>query len=880
MYNDRPNISERILRLINPIFRIGARRWPSRFRPGRPKPEHPSAMLTKWNLLYRLLLPRFFKRVSTDQEAIEEIKELAAGSTIVYVAKRIGHLECTYFNQLFQKEDLPLVKFNNAVTLKRWMPWKLYWNTLLWQQSEISRFSQTYNPLYEDQLPKMVAEGASILIQIPRSELLDDSLFLTGSIKPITDLILAGRQSEKPVLIIPLEFIWSRHPERQKKTIVDILFGEKESPGIIRKTVLFWRNYKTQAHAAFGKPIDLKEFIQSGNGSSDNEIATKLRNDLLKSLHAQRKAVTGPIIKPRSWFIQEVTGDDGLDEKICKLAAERDKGADDLRDLAERYIKEIAADIDYTYFEFFDRILGSALGKIYENFDIDMKGLKRAKDIYADGPIILVPNHKSHVDYLVLSHILYQNGMTVPHIAAGINMSFWPLGMIFRRCGAYFIRREFRDNQLYKMVLETYLKILLQEGYCQEFFIEGGRSRTGKLRNPKLGMISMLKHAAAEAGIEKLNFVPVTLTYDRVMETKSYISESEGGAKEEEKRSQLLKLTKFLKKKQHRHGSIYIRFGDPVSVDCISTDHASVQEAGDEISRRINDNTVITPIAVAASAILSEPRRGIPYAKFESVAHDIFDYMKFKDAKMSQRFGDPFKAVMKRAVSQLAANRLIQIHTGTVGTYISTEESKRIQLAFFKNGIIHEMLDIGLLSSLLLSEQIRSKAVSRDELRRSFDESRKHISHEFGFADIGKDFDGALGYLSKIDAISIAASEVISRSGNDLVLQLFASLIRPYMEPLLISLIHTQNISKKELEEKHLIDKMQRSGNDLLMLGRVHYREAINRFDLANTLKVLTSKKVLALHESTSGRKRQKLYSRTKNREAEKNLQVALEELL
>jgi len=235
---------------------------------------------------------------------------------------------------------------------------------------------------------------------------------------------------------------------------------------------------------------------------------------------------------------------------------------------------------------------------------------------------------------------------------------------------------------------------------------------------------------------------------------------------------------------------------------------------------------------------------------------------------------------MKRAITQLAANRLIQIHTGTVGTYISTEESKRSQLAFFKNGIIHEVLDIGLLSSLLLSDPLRSKAVSREELQQGFEEARQYISHEFGFADIGKDFDGAIAYLSRIDAISIAASESISRSGNDQILQLFASFIRPYMETLLISLIHTQNISKKAVDEKHLIDRMQKSGNDLFMLGRIHFREAINRFDMTNTLKTLTAKNILSVSDSTSGRKRQKLYNRTKNYDAEKNLQVALEELL
>ena len=125
---------------------------------------------------------------------------------------------------------------------------------------------------------------------------------------------------------------------------------------------------------------------------------------------------------------------------------------------------------------------------MFDSFDVDGEGLTRAKELYAEGPVVFVPNHKSHADYLILSHILYHNGMTLPHIAAGINLEFWPLGPVFRRGGAYFIRRAFRDNPLYKAVLESYLEVLIKEGYSQEFFIEGGRSRTGKLM--KIGRAS------------------------------------------------------------------------------------------------------------------------------------------------------------------------------------------------------------------------------------------------------------------------------------------------------------------------------------------------------------------------------------------------------
>ncbi|MDL2275608.1 glycerol-3-phosphate acyltransferase, partial [Desulfosarcina sp. OttesenSCG-928-G10] len=166
-------------------------------------------------------------------------------------------------------------------------------------------------------------------------------------------------------------------------------------------------------------------------------------------------------------------------------------------------------------------------------------------------------------DYLILSYLFYRNNMACPLITAGKNLSFWPLGPIFRRAGAFFLRRSFKGETLYKDVFSAYLHKLLEEGFNVELFIEGGRSRSGKLLRPKLGILSMLLDAYRNGACADMIVVPVYIGYDRIIEEHAYIHEVEGGNKEDENLGQVIRARRFLKK---RYGKIYVNFHEPLSL--------------------------------------------------------------------------------------------------------------------------------------------------------------------------------------------------------------------------------------------------------------------------------------------------------------------------
>jgi len=878
------NTYERLLKFVAPAVRWLEKKSPERF--GMPEGEHvphPSAMTAKKNTLYNAIFSRFFSKITLDDNQLNELKISAQDSTIVYITKRLGHLEFAYFNHLLSKNDLPLAVYNNAITTRRWMKSIDYWKCIIQQTHEINKYGHIYDPMIFGDLDKMVANGNSVLINIPESALTDENLFLTGHLAALSSIIKAQKNSAKPIVLVPLQILWSRRPKRHKKNLADILFGEKESPGMMRKAVMFYRNYRTEARAVIGRPIPLTEIIKDYNLDHE-DAARSIRIEILNALQIQKRKITGPPIRSRSWFIQRVMSDEDLDEKICTIAADMDKTVEDLRSMAERYIKEIAADMDYTYVELFVKLLDVTLCKIYEDFDVDIEGLKRAQELYAKQPIVFVPNHKSHTDYLILSQILYKNDMTIPHIAAGINLRFWPIGKIFRHCGAYFIRRSFKGNLLYKATFETYLKILLEEGYSQEFFIEGGRSRLGRLRQPKFGMLSMLSRAAEKGSIENISFIPVSLTYDRVMELGSLTAESEGKPKETERPSQILKLTKYIGHKKHKHGSIFIRFGNPVTMKA-GTRGNDLERVAHDICREMNRNMVLTPTSLSAAAILSSAKRGITLNDFERKAEFLLNYFKHKGMEISHLFNGELHGILMAAVSKLSSDRLVNLKSGVVDTFISIDESKRPQLAFLKNGIAHAVMSIGVAS--LLIKNTKDGTIKKSKLVENFSEIRNILSYAFHFATKGTPeahITKALNFLKALGAISVKSkenqnTEINTAKNGTWMLDAMQKMIIPYLETMYITSTHITKCNDLHISESDLVDDILTTGRDMLLLDRISYRESINKFDIVDCLRMMAQIGIITPDDKNDG-KFSRGYTISSNNVQANNLKVILKELL
>ncbi len=257
-------------------------------------------------------------------------------------------------------------------------------------------------------------------------------------------------------------------------------------------------------------------------------MARVVRRSILTFLYREEKVVEGPSLRPLHKVQEIVARDPKVEEAIRARVEERRIPVERARAEAEKMLRDIAANMNSTFLAILNGLVGAVVRRLFAK--IEVTGLEKMAEYSKNHPIVLVPSHRSYFDFVLVSMIFYANYLIPPHIAARENMAFGPFGFLWRRCGAFFLRRSFEDP-LYKEVFRAYVAHLVSEGVTQEFFIEGGRSRTGKMLAPRLGILSWEVEAFLGTSRRDLFFVPIAITYERLVEEGAMVDELEGAQK-------------------------------------------------------------------------------------------------------------------------------------------------------------------------------------------------------------------------------------------------------------------------------------------------------------------------------------------------------------
>lgn len=684
---------------------------------------HPTSMAQRLGPIHRLLSKWAFSFVRVEPKAVASVRALGERGAVVYVMRYRSMADTLLMNALFLRERLPLPRFLNGLPIG-WIR-SLRWITGrgLDRLREISGAGRrTGRQLSERKaVAELVRAGQPILLFLRARSPGLSGLF--GSRRAVDlgriadpylrDVLRVARSGEREVFVVPLALFRGCGYRRRGTRLSTVVYSVHDSPSEPKKLLTFLLN-RRDLSLTIGEEIPLRSFLEKYGRDGEERMTRRLIRALRLFLYREERVVWGPPLLAKQRVGEIVLGSREARAVIERIARERRVPVRKIEREAWSYFNEMASNFNGIYFA----IIAFAFRRIWKRIfrGVEVCGLDRVAQRIREHPVVLVPCHRSHFDYLILSYIFHSHFLSPPHIAAGINMSFFPMGMLFRGAGAFFIRRTFEGNELYKTVFRQYLTYLIREGYTQEFFIEGGRSRTGKILTPKLGMLSAIVNAFVQGIRRDLCLVPVSISYERLVEEEAYKRELMGAEKERESFGALLRARSVL---QTNYGTAYVSFGEPISLNTAlgplnerfreAPEDPEVAEEqrrftlklGFRLLAEVNAASVVSAPSIAATVLLSNSHPAIRVQDFLRRAQLLLDHAEREGASFTRSLAQD-RVAFRETLAFLENSGLVKAFADGDGGILHVPDEKRINLDFYKNNSLHLFVLPALVSASLL----------------------------------------------------------------------------------------------------------------------------------------------------------------------------------
>lgn len=809
--------------------------------------------------LIQRVIRRLINKINFDEHNIEKIKNIDPNSIIVYASKTKRGLNFLYYHIKLKSINLPYpeigfdFRFFLLLTVKRlFQIFVCHMDYFL----HYFHFKDAYTTGYAT---KELSNGKVGFVCLIEEEDFYKR-FIKSTPDPLYLLIDLQKNTDKSVMIIPEDIIYITKPMRKDPTLTDILFGTHEKPGFIKLFFTILR-HPEKIRVELAKPVNLKEFINRPEIEQlDSEFQThRLRTYLVDVLNRQRKSITGPVLKSRQEITEDILTRKSLREFLAQYSSDNNLPLIKTHKKAAGYIKEIAANYNLQVINFGNWLLTWMFKNIFDDLVLNQDEINRMREKSTEAPLILVPCHKSHLDYLLLPYVMFRNNMPCPHIAAGKNLSFWPLGPLFRGGGAFFLRRTFIGAPLYAKIFAAYLEKLLYEGFNIKIFIEGGRSRTGKLLSPKPGGIAMLINAYKNGACNNLYFVPIFIGYDRVLEEDAYLKEIEGGGKSPETLKGLINARKFLKKK---YGKVYMKFNEPISIKeyirekDIDLSKASgeeyikfVKSLGYKLINAINKNAVATPHGIIASAILNCSKNSFTKKQMISRVTTYMNLLVFMEAELSDTLRIEPDNTLNTVINDFMARDFIELADEddkdiTENTIFIIKDNKRAVLDYYKNSVISFFIRYAYTAMAIL-ETDRFQFSSSDLIIR-YKFLEKLFIDEFFFDEAitcEENISACIkGFINEgILVPEMPESDLYQVTSQGLKkLKWFAVFLLPFFESYLTTLQYFEKYESDKHDEKEKIKKIHSMGTKFYKSKLINLKESLSQITYKNAVRYFT----------------------------------------
>ncbi len=855
---------------------------------------------------------RFFQHIEVDEAWAGRVREAEARGTVVYVLRNLSFVDFLALDYLTKTLGLPQVRFANDLGLWVLEPMGRGWLSALRPRREtddVKRLRQAIDGGHSAALflkrPPTLLDPAPVARQrgfLPRVARTLPTRGKNEGDAFLRAVLEAQRGRTSPILLVPQVFVWTRSPDAQKHNAVDALFGPREWPGKIRTVVQFLANWRQVALRA-GEPVDVQAFIEQetraadGVAPPDEVLVRRLTYALLRRLERERRGVLGPAKKPHDRLRDQVLRSPRLQKVIRDMAGE---GAAEQRVLGYRalsMLRDLEAEVDPNAIRALDAVVDQTIARMYSGFEIDEPGIARLREAAKDGTLVLLPSHKSHVDYIIVTRICHRAGLPIPLVAAGDNLAFFPLGLVLRRAGAFFIRRSFKGDRLYGAVVDAYMRRLIKDGWPLEFFLEGGRSRTGKLLPPKLGLLSIVvdallgERSSGGSTARKVYFCPISIGYERLVEEKAYVHELSGGEKQKEDVGGLLRAAESA---LGRYGRLNVQFGELLTIDGVLGElgenpggaaatqgvgyaplspprrRALVTRLAYRAMNEINRVTAVTPSALVATALLTHGKRGLPHGDLVQACERLGRMLSGFGARFTPSLEDGNAlrlSAIREACELLLRAGHIQVHLpgspvndkgarpGGDAIYV-VPDAARLSLDIAKNLVVHFFVSRAMIATPLAAAAAQGgePTISIALLTERVQALSRLFKYEFQFradATFETILSETLRAMSADGEIVLGDDRVgLAADGEGRARALLhAHMVRNFVEGYRVGARGLVALLKGPLAPKDLVKRAITAGERMFLAGELECREAVSRPVIENALLAFVDQGYLGRHE-------------------------------
>ena len=680
-----------------------------------------------------------------------------------------------------------------------------------------------------------------------------------------SDDLDARLRAKDDVLIVPVRTTWlppERGGERRARAIDLLLMTDPRRPWARAQRRIVKRS-PDRVSVTVGEPARISElqraYRNESGGGGQSAFARFVARRAVLAVDRAERLLTGDRYKVPRLIAEQITASKAFREKLGAIAEEDDRPFDDALAYAEECLEELATVQSPLAIDLWRSFFRPLHARAWD-LEVDVDSLERLRELNRQHALVFLPTHRSYMDPIVLAEVLHEHDFPRNHLLGGNNMAFWPIGPLGKRAGLIFIRRSFGGDKIYKLAVRELLGHLVAKRFNLEWYFEGGRTRTGKLRPPKLGLLHYLAAAITEGRAEDVMMVPTSIVYDRQQEVSTMAAEHAGATKKGEG---LGWLAGYFRAQREKVGAARVAFGDPFSLKAALEDAgegAQLEKVAFRIATGINAITPATANSLVTLALLGSRDRALTVEQVHRLTTPLIDYLHDREIPGPYEELDRPSRLAHR-LDELVGAGVLSRYDGGAEPVFSIAEDGHVVAAYYRNAALHHFVNRAIVELAMIGLASREAVTAGD----AFDEAlhlRDLLKFEFFFEEKERFREELVAEMDRIDpdwqekATSPgAAGELLSKTGTLVAHRA----LRSFFDAQLVVADRLAHRNPREAVDKAaFLDECMGYGRQMLLQGRLHAPEAVSKELFATALRQAANRDVLdpGRDEVQAGRQR------------------------